>query len=137
MTQHTLNGKIILVMSVPEDASDIQYHKIQGVDHNSCITYFQPPGVVREYLNLPGSWELLGRLSEITQEKAQTLVESKKEKAAYSIQRSGIFKVWGGLFFYKNYEQQELFVYPTALESLQSWCRSKGVGDDSVLLIKK
>jgi hypothetical protein len=121
MTQHTLNGKIILVAEVPDDARHLCIHLV--------YLAWRCGGLWSYHLLPAGSWELLGRLSEINGVKAANLVHS-------------FPKTFGGVIqvCYYDYEhplKNETNPIINPIASLYSWGRSKGIADNSVLLVKK
>lgn len=147
MTQHTLNGKIILAAKVPKDADSF----FIGAECPACLSvkswncaHFDECGNNYPALKslkgktlllsaiLPGahgSWELLGRLSEINGVQAANLVHT-------------FSKIFGGVIevCYYDYERpwkNETNPIINPIASFHSWCRSKGIGDNCVLLIKK
>lgn len=132
---HTLNGNEVLAVKVPDDASDIQLHKIGGIDEY-CITYFtEKPfaGTERVYLPPPGSYSILGRGRDLKEEQWQGLVESDwwydGPKEDHGL---------GKVTFYREYPKElEDSCLLSATESGLSWLKANGIDENYLLIIKK
>lgn len=121
MTSYKLNENEILAVKVPKDASDIQLHKIGGIDEY-CITYFtEKPfaGTERVYLPPPGSYSILGRGMDLKEEQWRRLVEYSK----------------GSTDSWKDYEHPS-FVHWRSTASGLSWLKANGIDENYLLIIK-
>ncbi len=111
MTTHTLNGKKVLIVEVPEGAT------FELVPDD---TYKMWDSDKMDILNLPGEWTILGLVPSITDEVWRGLVEK--------------IEPW----HYKNYSSAIRYC-DTPTESAHSWLRSIGVKDweNKLILIEK
>lgn len=102
-----LSGRAMIV-ELPEGASDTTYPKIGIAD-----LYFQKEGKhipEESYISVPipeGNWQIVGRLSEITEEQAEQLVEPNGNGDYRNYEGA-----WGG--------------FATAIQSLESAIRAEG-----------
>ena len=66
-----------LLADIEPDASDIQLHKVQGVDEQ-CFTYYSDhvfPGTSKVYLPRTGQWSIIGKADELKEEDWKGIVE--------------------------------------------------------------
>jgi hypothetical protein len=110
----------VILIDVPEDATDIKTHILDGITKIVFSSSIQDPlRCGGDMLRLPpGSWTIV----EQTEEGAAKIVE--KDEDGY----------------YKNYNWKSWHsdsVCGTALESLHSWIRSQGKEPDEVVIVKK
>lgn len=114
MNPLTLNGNALLAVDVPEDAYCFEI----SIEEES-ISFLFPDGDW-DIIDIPhpGNWSILGRLNDITEERAAGLVDGK----------GGLYKDYMALD--NGYEYDLL-----ATESLQSFFRSHGVDGNPLILI--
>lgn len=111
----TLNGKEILAVVVPNNAKNFTV-----IESHS---YFHSPRVEHSIggVNLPeGNWTILGRPSEISEEVARMLLISGNRN---------------GKSVYLNYNKPRK-TFNTAIQSFKGWCKTNGITDKHILLIK-
>lgn len=121
MTQINLPSLTILCFDVPEGATWFDITIAQGVMPPQLQYNFGALRFGREYIELPsGSWQILGRLDEITEEQAKGIVQS--------------HTVYGSEL-YRNYETNGFSV--TAIESLHSTLKANQIDGNPLLLIDR
>jgi hypothetical protein len=106
---------------VPEDATDIQLHKVLGED-NYCVTLYSKEPMERTekiYLNKPGSWSIVSISDEMTEAKMSQIVEMQKTFGYRDYMASNGDYQWTGL-----------------KQSFHSLLKAKQI-DKRVLIIKK
>lgn len=98
----TPKGRLLVVGGMPEDAEHIHYVELHG---NYLISYHWPIGSQYHEKVPSGNWQLMGKLSEVTEGQAEGIVET--------------FDVGDGIPGYENYIETDRYTN-TAKESLQS-----------------
>jgi hypothetical protein len=74
MTTQTINGKEILMVTVPEDAKDFRLDKYCG-----GLSYFRGGWVGVDIQNI-GTYDILGKASDLTEEQWDGIVEGDRSK---------------------------------------------------------
>ena len=118
MTPITIGTNTLLFVDVPED-----YHSFR-IEHNQ-VWYYGSIGEVKNQDLPEGSWQIIGKGSEITEDLAGELVEYWTEDA------EGQITHWSE---FKNYIGKEWF--SMAIDSLHSLIQSQGKEPEKVLVLK-
>ena len=116
----------LYALAVPEGATDIRLHKVQGIQE-WCITCFIPDlGTETQYL--PASpqvkgWQLIAPkvVSDFSEDEAKGVVEDKKHEDQ---------------IFYQDYEQPPCY-FDTAIESLQSLMKKHNLNHKQIILLSQ
>lgn len=126
----------ILIDKLPNGITDVEYNYVKN--HNvTVLSYRDPEAVIIpfHFRNLKGNWQLIGKLSEVSEEVAKGLVD---DDEIYECYFSG-FEKW--IDIYKDYNNSEPMPYGvvfTATESLTSIATHLGMElTDNIYLLKK
>jgi hypothetical protein len=116
----------VILIDVPEDATDIKTHILDGITKIVFSSSIQDPlRCGGDMLRLPpGSW---------------TIVEQTEEGAAKIVKKYHTLERYADYSKYEDHDMcaMHLPTVDTALESLHSWIRSQGKEPDEVVIVKK
>jgi len=127
MNQITIDN--ILLVEVPEDATDFMLHEIDDYMKIVFTSQIQDPcNCGGDMLKLPaGNWQFIGTSDAITEEMAAKIVDYECKPNSFTS------------FRYRNYEWNWGLpqFFPTALESYQSWLRANSININNRYAILK